>query len=75
MDVFTENYLVAASNLAGIRNAKAQWGRALVRTDLDNAALDFLSRSFRGCIERESKAKEEYRNAASVLRAVNKMGR
>lgn len=75
MDVFTENNLVAASNLAAIRNAKAQWGRALVRTDLDNAALDFLVRSFRGCVEREAKAKEEYRNTAGILRAINRMGR
>lgn len=75
MDVFTENHLVAASNLAGIRNAKAQWGRALVRTDLDNAALDFLSRSFHGCVDREAKALIEYRSAAATLRAVNRMGR
>ena len=72
MDVFTENHLIAASNLAGIRNAKRQWGRALVRTDINEVELSFLARSFRGCIERESKAKEELKSAAGILRAMNR---
>jgi hypothetical protein len=72
MDVFTENHLIAASNLAGIRNAKVQWGRALVRTDINDVELSFLARSFRGCVERENRAKMEYRNAAGILRAMNR---
>lgn len=75
MDVFTENRLNAAINLAEIRRAKSAWGTALVRTDLTEGELSFLSRSFRGCIEREKKASEELRDAHGMLRAVNRMGR
>lgn len=74
MDVFTENYLVAGAHLAGIKNAKRAWGIALVRTDLNHSELDFLARSFRGCVEREKVAKEEYRGAAGVLRVLNRRG-
>lgn len=75
MDVFTENHLVAAAHLGAIRNAKRAWGVALVRTDLTNGELEFLARSFRGCVEQEKKAKANVRDHAMFLRALNRRGR
>lgn len=72
IDVFTENHMIAASNLAAIRNAKACWGVALVRTDINETELSFLARSFRGCVEREKAAKAEYQAAAYVLRGLSR---
>lgn len=75
MDIFTEDRLNAAINLAEIRRAKAAWGVALVRTDLTESDLGFLSRSFRGCCEREKVAARKLRDAHGVLRAMNGAGR
>lgn len=72
MDVFTEDRLIAAANLAQTRNAKACWGRALVRTDINDSELDFLARSFYGCVEREKVQAVEYRNATNVIRALSR---
>lgn len=72
MDVFTEDRLIAAANLASIQNAKLHWGRALVRTDINNSELDFLARSFRGCVEREQVAKRRLRDAHGVLRGLSR---
>lgn len=72
IDVFHEDMLVKAAHLAGIRQAKAAWGRALVRTDIDADATEFLARSFRGCLAQERTAKLEARNAISVVRVLGR---
>lgn len=74
IDVFTEERLEAAFQLSQIRDAKANWGRALVRTDINAQELDFLARSFKGCVERELKAIERVRSANGVLRALSRRG-
>lgn len=72
IDVFHEDMLVKAAHLAGIQQAKAAWGRALVRTDIDADAAGFLARSFRGCLAQEGAAKMEARSAISVVRTLGR---
>ena len=72
IDIFTEERLEAGAALAATRDAKGHWGRALVRTDLSAADLDFLARSFRGCVERERFQLDRYKIATSVVRGLNR---
>lgn len=72
IDVFTENHLVAVAALASARQAKAAWGRALVRTDINNEELSFLARSFRASSELEKRAKVAATNLSATLRALNR---
>ena len=72
IDIFHEDMLVKAAHLASIRQAKANWGRALVRTDINNSELDFLARSYQGCVAREQKAKIEARDAAGIVRRLSR---
>ena len=54
--------LVARQNLQSAIEAHDCWGRALVRTDIDAAELDFLARSFRGSKQRIIAAREQASN-------------
>jgi hypothetical protein len=48
--------LVAKQNLKAAKEALASWAQALVRTDLNQAEIDFLARSFRSAKEQISYA-------------------
>jgi hypothetical protein len=72
IDVFNEERIESAVALSEIRYHLAQWGRALVRTDISDSELSFLARSFRSSVTRERAARERATSAVSVVRALSR---
>lgn len=54
--------LCAKQEILDAKQARNEYGRHLVRTDIEASEVEFLARAFRGQIKRLALAKQDYRN-------------